>query len=885
MSLAAGTRLAHYEIHAPLGAGGMGEVYRARDVRLGRDVAIKILPLKLSADSEVGRRFQREAKIIASLNHPNICTVYDVGIHDDLSFIVMECLEGETLESRLKKGRLPTEQVLRYASQIANALHKAHQKGVIHRDVKPGNIMLTKSGAKLLDFGLATSTVQRTTPDTVTSSIPPSSITQVGTLLGTFPYMSPEQIQGKEVDSRSDIFSFGAVIYEMTTNRRAFEGKDYLSLATAILEKEPPPVSVVAPSTPVHLDHAIRRCLAKDPEERWQSAKDLACELEWIGESLQPQSSAGSLFSGKKLWLAIVAVVCLLAAILTAVRLASHSQGGAGQESFFLAAMPFIGHDVTFSPNGHTFAAVGLSESESINRLWLDEIGKKDQRVLPETDGASFPFWSPDGGTLAFFADGKLKKIEIATGLVQVICNAPAGRGGTWNKDGVIVFSPSGQLSGGLYRVSSNGGTATRISQPDASRGENTHRWPAFLPDGRHFLYLAASYSGNEKLDAIFVAQLGATESHFVTYATGNPAYVAPGFLLFCRGTTLYAQRFDAGKLATVGEAEPILANVSYQPRIFRNEFASSDTGDLVAQTGVMVSLSRLVWRDRKGQEIGVVDAPEVDANPALAPNGKWIALDKTDQQSQNSDLWIFDIPGGSNKRFTFNPAIDAAPVWSSDGKKILFASSRTGLFQLYIKNADGAEEEKLVALDVADNADKYPNSWSADGKHILYERTTDATKLWVADLSDLNTHPLLKGTETDKGGQFSPDGKWVAYTSNESGKWEVFATSFPDARGKWQVSNGGGTQPRWRGDGKELYYLSSSGKMMAAPVRSGDRFEAGPPQDLFQANVRAQVAGSELVTYDVAKDGQKFLINTQVRNPESEPLSVILNWPAAFKK
>jgi eukaryotic-like serine/threonine-protein kinase len=885
MAFPAGTRLGPYEIQSPLGAGGMGEVYRASDVRLARDVAIKILPAHLSSNSEAKRRFAAEAKAISGLNHPNICTLYDVGYQDGLDFIVMEYLTGETLETRLNKGPLSLEQVLDYGSQIAHGLDKAHRNGIIHRDLKPANIMLTRSGAKLLDFGLAKAGPLTAVPAHLTAATAASSLTHQGVIVGTFRYMSPEQVQGQDLDARSDIFSLGTVLYEMVTGRKAFDGMSQLNAASAILEKEPESILALAPLTPPSVDHVIRRCLAKNPDDRWQTARDLASELEWLRKSGDLSSSLAHLRTGGKgTWLAWT--LCgLMAAGLLAWGLLWHRRGGSPQASYFLAVLPFTAHDMALAPNGHTVAVVGFSASARTNFLWLYEVGGREERRLVETEGASFPFWSPDGKAVGFFADGKLKKLDIAGGPAQVICDAPAGRGGTWNKDGVIVFAPSGQLGGGLYRVPVAGGTANRITVPDASRAENSHRWPMFLPDGKHFLYLAANVSGQTNPDAIFVGKLNSNEKKFVTKATGNPAYAAHGYLLFCREKTLYRQRFDADKLELSGEAVPSLTDVSYLPRILHNAYAASDTGALVALRGSEVSLSTLVWRDRKGNQIGTVGGPDVYANVALAPDGRSVALDKTDEENQNTDLWMYYLQRNSPKRLTFDPAMDADPVWSHDGRKILFASSRGGLFQLYTKSADGGEDENLLPLDASDKGDKYPTAWSADGKYILYERTTEATALWATEMPGLKTSRLFQGAGTTKSGQLSPDGKWLVYTSNESGKWEIYITSFPELRGKWQVSNAGGTQPRWRGDGKELFYLAPDGKMTAVQLTTGEHFDSGTPLPLFQASAREQVAGSELVTYDVAKDGQRFLINTQMEKEAALPMMVILNWNANLER
>ena len=887
MPLARGTKLGPHEIIAPLGAGGMGEVYRARDTRLDREVAIKILPNHLSSDSEARQRLEREAKTVSGLNHPNICILHDIGHQDGIDFIVMECLEGETLEQRLVKGPLPLNDVLKYGAQIADALDKAHGSGVVHRDLKPGNVMLTKSGAKLLDFGLAKPTLPLATMATLTQAGSP--ITQQGMIVGTFQYMSPEQVGGHELDSRSDIFSLGVVLYEMMTGRKAFPGKSQLSVASAILEKEPEPVNAIAPLTPPSVDHVIRRCLAKDAEDRWQSARDLASELNWIRESgsqgTLPVSGSGA--AGTEKWLTFLP--WLLCGLLFAALVASAMwfRGGSNPErpAYFWAGLPFPAVDVEMAPDGLSAAVVGFSQADRTNALWLYFIGDQQARKLPETEGARFPFWSPDGKSIAFFADGKLKKLNVAGGPVQTICDAASGRGGTWNKDGVIVFTPSGGLLDGLYRVSATGGTPTRISTPDTSRGETTNRWPTFLPDGRHFLYfggdVAGSVAASAEKNAIFVGALDSNQKTFVTKAMGNMTYVAPGYLLYYRDKTLMVQSFDADKLRLSGDPLPLLTDMAYTPRISHTAFSAS-SGVLVAQRGSGVSVSQLVWYDRKGNEVGSIGEREVVVNVAIGPDGKTLAVDRTDEETQNSDVWTYDLQRNGLRRLTFDPSVDAVPVFSPDGKQILFASSRGRVFSIYVKKTDGADEEKLLPVNAADNADRYPCDWSRDGKYILYTRATD---LWLAESPDWKTRPFLQGLGTIKNAQFSPDGKWVAYASTESGKWEVYVTSFPDGRGKWQISIAGGAQPRWRGDGKELFYLASDAKIMAVPVAGGANFDAGGPVALFQANPRLLVATSELVAFDAAKDGQRFLVNTQLSNPEAQPMSVILNWPAQLKK
>jgi hypothetical protein len=882
MPLAQGAKLGPYEILSPLGAGGMGEVYRAKDTRLDRTVAIKILPAEVTSNPNSRQRFEREAKTISSLNHPNICVLYDIGHQDGVDYIVMECLEGETLAKRLERGALPTDQALKYGAQIAQALHKAHRNGIVHRDLKPGNLMLTPAGAKLLDFGLAKELVPLGNLATLTTARPTSPGTQEGTIVGTFQYMSPEQVEGKEVDGRSDIFSLGAVLYEMLTGHRAFTGKTQLSVASAILEREPEPLTKVKPLTSPALERVVERCLAKNPDERWQTACDLASELTWIGAG----GGQGAGASGEKpathmlqrAWLAWL-VSGVLAALLVSGAVWWGSSKPAEQVKFFAAPLGFAAKDMAISPNGHTVAVVGFNEAEHKNALWLYELGERGAKSVPGTEDASFSFWSPDGKTLGFFSEGKLKRVDIAGGPVQTLCDAPNGRGGTWNKSGDIIFVPAGETGQVLNRISASGGTPTPISVLDAARNETSHRWPVFLPDGKHYLFLTFNLSPQAGADAVFVGELGSKERKFLVKADANPAFAAPGNLLFYRDGTLFAQHFDVNKLELTGSASPILTDVQQLPRIGRAVYAVSSDGLLVAQSATAVSLSRLQWYDRKGKEIGVVGKPEVFANIALGPDGKTVALDKTDPSNQNADVWIYALQGEGVKRMTFDPAIDALPVWSPDAKKLVFTSGRKTTLDLFLKSVDGAQDEKSIEDSAA--GDKYPSSWSEDGRYILYTRRNE---LWILNLGEGKSQLFLKGPAV-RSGQFSPDGKWVAYASNETGKWENYVTSFPGAKGKWQISNGGGSQPRWRGDGKELFYLSPDNKMMAVPLAPGTMIDAGTPLELFQASPREMVATSEMAAYDVTKDGQRFLINTQVKTADTPPMSVVLNWTAAQKQ
>jgi eukaryotic-like serine/threonine-protein kinase len=864
MVLTIGTKLGPYEIQSPLGAGGMGEVYRARDTRLERAVAIKVLPAHLSSDPDLRQRLEREAKAVSKLSHPHICTLHDIGHQEGMDFLVMELVEGETLEQRLVKAALPLEQTVRYATQIAGALAKAHKLGITHRDLKPANIMLTKSGAKLMDFGLAkqSDVVPLATPLTDMTA-EQSKLTKQGTIVGTFQYMAPEQLEGKEADARTDIFALGEVIYEMATGQPAFVGKSRASLIAAILSSDPQPMAELQPMTPLALERVIKKCLAKDPDERWQNANDLSSELGWIAESGGRAAGISPFADAKRTREMLAWLVCAaLTVVLIVGAIWWRNSRPPEQTAYFYAPLPFSAHDLALAPNGHTLAVVAYQEAVRKNVIWIYEVGSQGGRILSDTEGATYPFWSPDGRALAFFADGRLKKLDVAEGSLQTLCDAPAGRGGTWNKDGVIVFTPDATLGPGrgLYRVPASGGTPIRVIDPDTSRGEQSLRWPVFLPDGKHFLYMSANFTGQKGPNAIFVGSLESNEKHRVIEASANAAYAAPGYLLFPREKTLLAQRFDLKRFIVTGEPTTILSDIQYEPQVRRAVFAVSDSGPLIAQTGGGVAVAQPLWFDRKGKELGTAGPVDVYGNVFLAPNGKSVAVDKTDMSSLNTDVWTFDLQRGSAKRLTFDPAFDVVPIWSPDGSRLVFASNRELNVDLYLKYSDGAQEEQSIAHD---EFKKSPDDWSANGKFILYDR---GPELWFLTLPGFNTSLFLKAVSWVRNGRFSPDGKWVAYSSNESGKWEIYVTSFPDARGKWQISSAGGEQPRWRGDGKELFFLSSDSKMMAAPIITAPNFDAGSPVALFQTTPRQPVSRNDQFVYDVSRDGQRFLVLTQVK-------------------
>jgi len=876
MALSVGTKLGPYEIVAPLGAGGMGEVYRAKDTRLGRDVAIKTLPKELSADSARKQRFEREAKAISGLNHPNICVLYDVGSQDGVDYLVMECVEGETLEKRLEKGPLPLEQVVKYGAQIAEGLEKAHRSGVVHRDLKPGNVMLTAIGAKLLDFGLAKPVAGITTGVTLTAAIPSSPVTQDGMIVGTMQYMSPEQIEGKEVDGRSDIFSLGALLYEMLTGKKAFGGKSQLSVASAILEREPEPICVVKPMTPAAIDRTIRKCLAKSPDERWQSASDLATQLSWVADGSGAVAVSGVEKRQSWAWLGWVVSALLLLA------------GGVGLEwsaktrepkrtSYYASPFHTGVNDLSLSPDGRTAAIVAYSEQGNKYLIWIYRLGEAAPNTLEGTEGGMHPFWSPDGKWIAFFAQGKLKKVDVAGKSVQVICEAPNGRGGTWNTEGVILFTPDVFL--GIYRVPATGGTPTEETKLDDTRAESSHRWPVFLPDGKHYIYLSANFAGQFDKNALFLGELGTKQRHLLVPANSNAAYAEPGYLIYTRDSVLVAQAFDLKTFTVTGDPHPLLKDIYYLPVLDLALFDVAKDGTLVAQTGSALAISRLTWFDRAGKSLGTVGSAGSYANPNLSPDGKKVAFDQRD--GRVIGIWVQDLKTEAVSRLTLHPSLNQVPVWSPDGKKIVFTSNRLLINKMFEKSSDGSGADEQIS-DVKAGRMVNPWDWSNDGKYLLLRNETE---LWYYSMTEDKSREYIKGPGVVRNAQFSPDGKYVAYASNETGDWEVYISPFPDARSKWLVSRAGGEEPRWRADGKELFYVSSEGKLMATRVKLGVSFESTTPVALFQTRGRQKISSQDVFSYAVSQDGNRFLFNTLLDQRETPPLSILLNWEAEMAK
>jgi serine/threonine protein kinase/Tol biopolymer transport system component len=894
VTLAAGSRLGPYEVIAAIGAGGMGEVYKARDTRLDRTVAIKVLPEHLADSPDLRARFEREARAVSALSHPHICALYDVGSEGSVEYLVMEYLEGETLADRLTKGPLPVEQVLKFGVQMADALDRAHKQGITHRDLKPGNVMLTKSGVKLLDFGLAKTRALATDGEIKdlsslpTEASPARPLTEQGTIMGTFQYMSPEQLEGREADARSDIFALGAVLYEMATGQKAFTGKSRLSLVSSILRDDPRPISSVAPMTPPALDRVVKTCLAKDPEDRFQTAHDVKLQLEWIAEAGSQAGAPAVVVSKRKnrerlAWI-VAAVAIAAAAALWITRPSPPPEPGVDRFTIDPPAEAHFGLEHALSPDGRWIVFAGLAGARS--QLYLRSLDALEPRAVPGTEDASFPFWSPDSRFVAFFQPGKLRKLDVASGAIQTICDAPQGRGGSWGSRGTIVAALD--VLTGLSRVSAAGGTPVPITAPDRSKGETSDRFPEFLPDGRRFLFQSRT-TGVEKT-WVYVASLDSKTRTPLLQAASAPRYSPDGYLLFVREGNLLAQRFDASTAKLSGEAVPVGEKMNYLGGAVPDGYAAFST----ARGGLMTYRSnsslklQMTWSDRSGKPLGTL-GPESDVEePELSHDGKRVAFEMTNPKAvqEGINLWIADVTRGTISRLTFGQnALAIGSTWSPDDSQIAFARQSSDGWNIYTIGSTGATPAKLV---FEGHGGAWPDDWSPDGRELLFELEDPKTKedLWVAPMTDGGKpRPYIQAPFNQAHARFSPDGRYVAYTSDESGQSEIYVQTYPKPTGKWQISNGGGDQAKWRRDGREIFFSTLDQKLMAADVSEAGGFSAGIPKLLFQTQMDVVNILTYRANYSVSDDGQRFLVSSRVQHENVAPINVVLNWPAALAR
>jgi serine/threonine protein kinase/Tol biopolymer transport system component len=895
MSLTPGTRIGTYEIEASLGAGGMGAVYRALDTKLGRRVAIKILPAGFADNPERKARFEREAQVLAALNHPHIAQIYGV---DEGPALVMELVDGSTLADRIAQGPLPVDEALSIARQVAAALQAAHDKGIVHRDLKPSNIALTSEGnVKVLDFGLAKLTEASgpraqasgdlTASPTLTS---PAMVTGAGMILGTAAYMSPEQAKGRAADKRSDVWAFGCVLYEMLTGRRAFGGSDVSDTLASVLARDPDLAALPA-AAPPSVRTLLERCFAKDARKRFADMSVVEYLLE-EGQGVPSARRDISALSRRERYAWSAVVVIITAALLQLALLHFRETPPALPPGVRFAVSPPPGMTLAtgvvtgggiVSPDGRQIV-FPTAPRAGATRLALRRLDADEARELSGTDGAIGAFWSPDSRFIGFLAGGKIQKIDTSGSPPQVVCDASGFVGGAWNRDGVILFALD---NGPLMRVSASGGTPAPMTALDKSKNETSHRHPWFLPDGNHFLYTATSMTAES---AIYVGSLDGGDRTLVTTTDTQAAY-ADGYLLLVRDNALLAQRFDPARLEMSGDPVVVARDISNSPSSAIGDFSVSTTGVLAFRRGTIGVPTELGWVDRNGKRLETVGEPADQTALRLSPDGRRVAISVFDSSKRSRDIWIHDFARGVRTRFTFNPGEHWSSIWSPDGRFLVFSANQGGLLDLYRKAADGAGAEELLTKSVGNN--RYTGSWSADGRFILYgtgrTRSQTGNDVWLLPLSDnQEPRPFLQTRFNETEGMFSPDGRWVAYQSDESGRDEIAVVPFPGPGGKWQISTAGGQQPRWGPDGREIFFLEGNQKLMAAAVDgSGAALQLGQVRMLFEARFRTEnyLGYGEGSVYDVSPDGRRFLINVVGSGERAQtPITVVTNWTSLIR-
>jgi Tol biopolymer transport system component len=897
MSLAPGQRLGPYEVQAAIGAGGMGEVYRARDTRLGRDIALKVLPDLFAADPDRIARFEREAHLLASLNHPQIAAIYGFEVAAEpavagkpaLRALVLELVDGPTLADRLTVGPLPLDEALRIAGHIADALEAAHALGIIHRDLKPANIKVRADGTvKVLDFGLAKMLERDAAPASMTLS-PTLSVhgTSAGLILGTAAYMSPEQARGLPVDRSTDVWSFGCVLFEMIAGRRVFDIGGTVSDAVAAILRSEPDWPALPASTPPPVRRLLRRCLAKDLRNRLHDIADARLELADAlsgSEAAAPQLTSGA--RGSHRWLTIAALAAAGVAILAAGALTLRTPPADTRVFRSSISIPATltgtpASRMAISPDG-TRLVFGAPDATGRVLLWVRPLDGLAAQPLTGTEGASAPFFSPDGRFVAFVASNKLKKIDLSGGPAMTLADTNFAVRGSWNKNDLILFSPSG--SSPIASVKASGGAVpTTVTTLDSAAGETRHSYPFFLPDGRHFLFLASK--SNEPV-GVYIGSLDSPDRKRLLDGASNVQY-ASGHLLFLRGPTLMAQKFDPNTLAVTGDVMLVAEQVSTMVGSRTGAFSVSENGVLAYQMQAAAQ-SNLVWFDRSGRQIARLGETADFGEVSLSPDGARAAVSALEPGASGRDIWVFDVARGLRTRFTFDPEEETTPIWSPDGLRLVFSKARNGRLELFEKASSGAGSEKEL---LSDPVSKYGLSWSPDGRHLLYAIGVSAQSSRLAVLNmvgDPKPTQLLKSSFDETPAVFSPDGRWIAYSSNESGRYEVYVTGFTERSGKWQVSVAGGDRPRWRRDGRELFYLSGN-KLMSAAVTIDDRgFAIGAANPLFDVRPsdRTGVFGVRMMhVYDVTADGQRFIVNTASDQTSVTPVTLVVNWPAALSR